>query len=167
MLARALPVLSQVTRRPCAKFSTSSYVRTSSGGLTGPLPAYGRVGVPRVLESKSGSTASTPAGTHPFQSAESTELTFKPFGSSRFNPLHERVLACRSRRPRDWRSSRDWTRDGLDARRSRGSEGVLRRSSEAAGRRVDQGPRLRARQVGVRQPGRDGSGKCIPSCVLT
>ncbi|PIL26865.1 hypothetical protein GSI_11045 [Ganoderma sinense ZZ0214-1] len=53
MLTRVFPALTQAARRPHAKFSTSACARTSRGSLTGPLPAYGRVGVPRIVESKS------------------------------------------------------------------------------------------------------------------
>ncbi len=64
-------------------------------------------------------------------------LTFDRLHSGRVNPLHEGVLAGRSRRPRHRSQSRDRARNGPNARRGRGTEGVLRRSSEAAGRRVD------------------------------
>nr|VWO99595.1 Mannitol dehydrogenase [Ganoderma boninense] len=58
MLTRVFPALTQAARRPYAKFSTSACARAPRGSLTGPLPAYGRVGVPRVLESKSTPTPS-------------------------------------------------------------------------------------------------------------
>ena len=61
MLARVVfPALTQTARRPLAKFSTSASVRTPRESLTGPLPAFGRVGVPRVLEAKSKPTRTFP-----------------------------------------------------------------------------------------------------------
>ncbi|KAI1784650.1 sorbose reductase sou1 [Ganoderma leucocontextum] len=74
MLTRAFTVLSQATRRPRLKFSASSHTRAASGGLTGPLPTYGPVGVPRVLESESESGSST-STTSTSISADSTLFT--------------------------------------------------------------------------------------------
>ncbi|KAM5541897.1 hypothetical protein V8D89_004626 [Ganoderma adspersum] len=53
MLTRVFPALTQAVRRPHVKFSTSASVRSPRGSLTGPLPAFGRVGVSRIVESKS------------------------------------------------------------------------------------------------------------------
>ncbi|KAM5541898.1 hypothetical protein V8D89_004627 [Ganoderma adspersum] len=60
---RAFPLLSRAARQPRARFSTTSCAGAPPGGITGPLPAYGPVGVARILESESEvpSSPSTPA----------------------------------------------------------------------------------------------------------
>ncbi|PIL26866.1 hypothetical protein GSI_11046 [Ganoderma sinense ZZ0214-1] len=66
---RTSPVLSRVVCQRRVRFSTTSYARTPAGGITGPLPAYGPVGVARILESKA------PAPSSPSTPAESTLFT--------------------------------------------------------------------------------------------